>query len=63
MSKAKGNWATINGGGLSKVNAWKQELGKVPPPVREFKPYVPSAAMERAVERCKELTALPSRFA
>ena len=47
----------------SAFNKFKAEIAKTPsPPVREWKPYKPPIAMEQAIERCKELTALPSRF-
>lgn len=62
----KGNWGTINAGGTSKLNNYKHEfLSDVSKdvPVREWKPYREPAALRRNIERCKELTALPSRFA
>ena len=43
---------------------FKQEMTKTPsPPAREWKPYREPEALRRNIERCKELTALPSRFA
>ena len=46
------------------VNKFKHALANVSEgvPVVEWKPYKPPRAMEDAIARCKELTALPSRF-
>jgi len=44
---------------------FKQEMAKTPtpPPTFDWKPYKVPKAMQDQVERCKELTAWPSRFA
>jgi len=61
----KGKGINITSQFTSTLNRFKGCIANVSDgvPVREFVPYVPSKAMERAVARCKELTALPSRFA
>ena len=64
----KGRGISINApnqGGTSDVNAFKMRIEAqtaAPPAVRPFVPYKPSKAMEEAIARCKELTALPSWF-
>jgi len=46
-------------------NKFKAEMAKTPTPPATFdwKPYKPAKAMTDAIERCKELTAWPSRYA
>ena len=61
----KGTGITINAGGTNNSVKWKQMIANatVGIPEREWNPLKITRAMEIAVERCKELTAIPSRFA
>ena len=57
----KGQGISINGGTSL---AWKMKLAHAAAglPVLEFKPLKTSRAMQIALERTRELTALPSRY-
>lgn len=53
-----------NMGGISEINAWKQELGRLPPPVYVFKPLSrwPAVPHPRQAE-IDAMKAIKSRFA